>query len=118
MDIKQRKSQLKMAETHPCPLCGMGGELEAKYQTSSDLVRYYCRACKRKFGNMAFFEGFRLPDEHVEIIEWIEGGRVVRKTVNGMEVEPQLLDPLPTVVMQKLYMTRKEVEHLYGKKFL
>lgn len=54
----------------------------------------------------------------VEIIEWLESGRVVRKTINGIEVEPQFLDPLPTVVMQKFYMTRKDVEHIYGKKFL
>lgn len=63
-------------------------------------------------------EQFRLPDEHVEVIEWIEGGRVVKKTINGIEVAPELLDPLPTVVYQKLYMTRREVEERYGKKFL
>jgi hypothetical protein len=62
-------------------------------------------------------EQFRLPDEFVEVVEWIEGGRVVRKTVNGIEVPPEMLDPLPTVVYQRLYMTRKEVEERYGKSF-
>lgn len=54
----------------------------------------------------------------VEIIEWIENGRVVKKTINGVEVPNEFLDPLPTVVYQRLYMTRREVEEIYGKKYL
>lgn len=56
--------------------------------------------------------------DKIEVIEWIEGGRVVKKTIGGIEVSPELLNPLPTVVYQKLYMSPEEVENIYGKKYL
>jgi len=55
--------------------------------------------------------------DYVEVCEWIEGGRVTRKTVNGFDIPPEMLDPLPTVIYQKIYMTRKEIELRFGKRF-
>lgn len=78
--------------------------------------RMLCSKCGKQNDPLSDRElaQFRLPDEHVEVIEWIEGGRVVRKTINGYNIPPEMLDPMPTVVYQKLYMTRKEVELKYG----
>lgn len=53
--------------------------------------------------------------ELIEVVEYISEGRITRKTINGIEVPPELLSPLPTVVVQKLYMTKEEVKKVYGK---
>ena len=58
-----------------------------------------------------------MKKEMVEIIEYIKDGHVYKKTINGIEVPPEMLDPLPTVVIQKFYITYREAEKRYGKKF-
>jgi len=55
MELKQQNDQIRMASMYPCPLCGIGGELTAKYDRVKDLVEYECRLCKGQFYNSQFY---------------------------------------------------------------
>jgi len=55
-------------------------------------------------------------NDNVEICEWYEGGKLVRKTANGFDIPLTALEKeLPVFVQQRITMTRKEAERIYGK---
>ena len=53
--------------------------------------------------------------EYVEVAEYFDGkGNLYKKTVNGIEMKIQN-DLLPTVAIQKFYITKEEYENNYKK---
>ena len=56
--------------------------------------------------------------DHVEIIdEYDEEGIIIKKTANGIPIDVRSAG-IPTVIIQKKFMTREEIERLYGKSAL
>ncbi len=54
-------------------------------------------------------------EDMVEIIQYFDGkGNLYKKTANGVEL-PILNDLLPTVAIQKFWISKKEYNQIYGK---
>lgn len=55
-------------------------------------------------------------EDKVEICEWYEGSKIVRKTANGADIPLTALEKeLPVFVQQRITMSRQEAERIYGK---
>jgi hypothetical protein len=56
-----------------------------------------------------------IHSDTVQIAEYYEGGRLVKKTVNGIEIPLTTFEKeIPVFVQQTSLMTREEAENLYG----
>lgn len=51
--------------------------------------------------------------DKVEIVEYMSGGTVVRKTVNGVEVDVSF-DGLPNIIEHRTVYTREQFKEKYG----
>lgn len=58
-----------------------------------------------------------MNDENkVEIAEYYEGGKMVRKTANGINIPLTALEKeLPVFVQQTIVMSREEAKRIYGE---
>jgi len=55
----------------------------------------------------------------IHIVEEYEGGKLVRKTANGIEIPLTALEKeLPIFVQQRIVMSREQFENIYGKDLL
>lgn len=55
MDIPQQNDQIRMAKNYGCPLCGMSGETDVRFNHKKDLMEYYCKGCKQSFYSGDYF---------------------------------------------------------------
>lgn len=72
--------------------------------------------CKILNSRVIDFGGMK-GDGMVEVAEWYTGGKLTKKTLNGIEIPIDSNLP-PTVAFQKFFMNRKELEQIYGKKII